>query len=428
MSEAPTYYRATARDYRLSDALEGDHETRTCIVGGGYAGLNSALSMAERDARDTIVLEANTVGHGASGRNGGFVFAGYSLGEGSLLAQLGPEVARRVYARSVAAVGLIRSRLARYRIACDAVDEGVLWTNWFRDSAVLQDRADLLARHYDTRWEFVEKARLEGLIASPRYSAALWERDALHLHPLNYAIGLAETLQTLGVRVHEHSPVTAITREGAGWRVRTARGSVRCQRVVLACGGYLAGLHRAIDRSILPIATYVMATEPLGEQLRACFPGTRAAVYDSRFAFDYYRPLADTRVLWGGRISILDRAPAQVARLLKRDLLRVFPDLADARVDFAWSGLMSYARHQMPQIAELEPGLWCAQGFGGHGLATTAVAGEVLARALVENARDHLDYARYDFTPAWKPFGFLGAQATYWWYEFRDAWKDWREG
>jgi gamma-glutamylputrescine oxidase len=425
---ATTYYRATARPYAPFAPATGNRDARVCIVGGGYAGLNTALSLAERGVRDAVLLEAETIGHGASGRNGGFVFAGYSLGEGSLREQLGTEIARRVYARSVGAVNLIRARIERDAIACDAIDEGVLWANWFRDPAPLRERRELLANSFDTHWDEVAPDELRALVASPRYHGALWERNALHLHPLDYAVGLARSAAARGVHVHEHTRVADIARDGSGFRVSTPDGAIRCETLVLACGGYLAGLSPKIDRSILPIATYVMATEPLGNRLQELFPGTRAAVYDSRFAFDYYRPLADTRVLWGGRISILDRSPAAVATLLKRDLLRVFPQLGDVGVDYAWSGLMSYARHQMPQIATLERNLWCAQGFGGHGLATTAVAGEVLASAIAEDDEAYRDYTRFGFESALKPWGFLGAQATYSWYQFKDWWKAAREG
>jgi gamma-glutamylputrescine oxidase len=210
--------------------------------------------------------------------------------------------------------------------------------------------------------------------------------------------------------------------------VRTDAATIDAEHVVLCCGGYLAGLVPAIDRSILPIATYVMTTEPLGERLaREVFTGTRAAVYDTRFAFDYYRPLPDTRLLWGGRISILDRSPRAVARLLKRDLLRVFPQLADARIEHAWSGLMGYPMHQMPQLHRIERGLWSGQGFGGHGFATTTAAGEVLASAIAEGDRAIDDYAPFGLESVRKPLGFLGAQATYWWLEARDALKDFSE-
>jgi gamma-glutamylputrescine oxidase len=420
-SAAPTYYDATANARAPVVALSGTHKADTVVVGGGYAGLATALGLVERGVGDVVVLESSRIGAGASGRNGGFVFGGWSLGEDALLAQLGRDRARRVYAATLDAIALIRTRIARYRIDCAAVDDGVLWANWFRDDVVLEQRRRLLAEHYGVHWQPVSRERLAQMVASPRYSGALHEARAFHFHPLNYAIGLDHAARGMGVRVHEQTRARRLVADGAGWRIECDGASIRARRVVLACGGYLAGLVPRIDRAILPIATYVMATEPLGERLGEVFPGTRAAVYDTRFAFDYYRPLADTSILWGGRISIRDRAPADVARLLKRDLLKVFPQLDGVRIDHAWSGLMAYARHQMPQIAELQPGLWCTQGFGGHGVATTTAAGEMIAAAIVEGDASWRDLEPYGFPNAWKPLGHLAAQAEYWRLQLADA-------
>ena len=419
-----TYYRATETAHAPHAPLEGPRDARIVVVGAGFAGLATALGLAERGVDGVVLLEAERVAHGASGRNGGFVFGGYSLGEEALLRELGPERARRVYRRTVDAVELVRRRIARHAIECDSVDEGVIWANWFRDDALLREKQALLREHYGVEWEWIPRERLRELLGTTRYDAGLWERDALHVHPLNYAIGVARAAAGQGVAIHEHSRATKLARDGAGWRVETARGVVRAEKVVLACGGYLAGLDARFDRAILPIATYVMATEPLGDRLREIFPGTRAAVYDTRFAFDYYRPLADTRLLWGGRISILERKPAAVARLLRRDLARVFPAFGDVGIDYAWSGLMGYPRAKMPQLREVEPGLWSAQGFGGHGFATTTAGGEVIAAALAEGDRAYEDYARYDLGSTFKPLGTLGAQLEYWRLEFLDALKD----
>lgn len=420
-----TWYEASARPRGPFPALRGRHDARVVIVGGGFAGVATALGLVERGVRDVILLEARTIGYGASGRNGGFVFGGHSLGEDALLARLGPERARRVYRRTVEAVRLIRERITRHAIDCDLVDEGVLWANWFRDPRILARRGDLLARHYGVHWEPVPPARLREMLATTRYHGALLEREAFHVHPLDYVRGAADAARRLGAAIHEHSPARLLARAGRGWRLSTDAATIEAEHVVLCCGGYLAGLVPAVDRAILPIATYVMATEPLGERLaREVFIGTRAAVYDTRFAFDYYRPLPDTRLLWGGRISVLDRSPRAVARLLKRDLLRVFPQLADVRVDHAWSGLMGYPVHQMPQLREIEPGLWSGQGFGGHGFATTTAAGEVLAAAIADGDRAIDDYAPFGLASARKPLGFVAAQATYWWLEAKDAARD----
>jgi gamma-glutamylputrescine oxidase len=425
--DTETWYAASARPFDPLPPLQGAVEARVAIVGGGYAGVCLALGLAERGTRDVVLLERETIGHGASGRNGGFVFGGYSLGEDELLRQLGAERAHRLYGATTDAVELIRRRIQRYAIECDATDAGVIWANWFRDPKVLRDRQQLLAEQYGVEWEWLSREQLHDAIHSERYHDGLFERNALHLHPLDYLHGMVRAAQGQGAHFHEHSGARDIRRDGTVWRVRTAAGEVKAQTVVLACGGYLAHLRRDVDRAVLPIATYVMVTEPLGKRLHACLH-TEAAIYDTRFAFDYYRPLKDTRLLWGGRISILNRSPRAVQKLLMRDLLRVFPQLEGARIDHAWSGLMSYARHQMPQLGTRGDGLWWMQAFGGHGTAPTCAAGELLADAIASEGKGWREFASFDLQSAWRPFGFLAAQAQYWRLEARDRFKAMLEG
>jgi len=418
----PSHYARRAASLRAP--LRGPHEVDVAIVGGGFAGLNTALGLVERGHRGVLLLEAQAIGYGASGRNGGFVFGGYSLGESALLRTLGPVAARALYRRTMDGVAMIRRRSSA--IDCDPRDSGVIWANWFHDPQVLDLRRRLLAESYDVHWQPWDREQLRAAVASERYSAALYEADALHLDPLAYARGLAARIEVGGGRIVEQSPVVALTPDGTGWRLQTPDGQVRARQVVLAGGGYLRGLAPRLESARLPIATYVMVTAPLGSLARELIP-TDAAIYDSRFAFDYYRRLADDRILWGGRISIRDRAPAEVARLLKTDLARVFPVLKDVPVELAWSGLMSYARHEMPQVGQLAPGLWYAQAFGGHGLAPTTVAGEALAAAIAEGDPGWQAFAPFGLTRTFGPLGLLAAQATYWQLQAADAWKDWRE-
>ncbi|HEY1042359.1 MAG TPA: FAD-binding oxidoreductase, partial [Telluria sp.] len=222
-----------------------------------------------------------------------------------------------------------------------------------------------------------------------------------------------------GVRVHENSRVASIIKEGAHWRVKTANGDVRAKDVVICCGGYIEKLYPRLAGAILPIATYVMVTEPLGERLPTAMR-TGAAVYDTRFAFDYYRPLADSRILWGGRISVRDRSPSDVARLLYGDMMKVYPQLAGARVDYAWSGMMSYGRHKMPQLGRLPEGLWYGMGFGGHGVGPTTLAGDVLAAAISGDGVTLDRFAPWGLPSTGGPAGLVAAQLTYWYYELRD--------
>ncbi len=421
------YYVETAGSGDTLPSLSSKVDASVCIVGGGFAGLNTALGLAERGVRDVVLLEADTPAFGASGRNGGFVFGGFSRGESCLLRDLGPARARALYTGTTQSVELIRSRIVRHAIGCDDTQAGILWANWFRDREVLRRRQTLLSDTFGQDWRWVDREDVRLQLRTARYHDALYEPSAFHFHPLKYAKGLTRVAGSQGVSLFAHSPAVSLARIGQGWRVTTPSGSVDAPQVVLACGGYLAGLHRRVDAGVLPIATYVMVTEPLGARMDEAMR-TRAAVYDTRFAFDYYRPLPDSRLLWGGRISILDRSPQAVRRLLYRDMLKVFPQLEGVGIDFAWSGLMSYARHEMPQIGQVEPGLWVAQAFGGHGVAPTTLAGEVVASAIAEGDERWREFGAYGLVSAMKPAGFLGAQLSYWWAEAKDAWKARTEG
>ncbi|HEY0857403.1 MAG TPA: FAD-binding oxidoreductase [Albitalea sp.] len=417
------YYDSSIGTRPQRPALASAIDTQVCIVGAGFAGLATALGLTDRGVTDVVVLDAERVGFGASGRNGGFVFGGYSLDCADLLAQLGPERAKAAYALTREAVQLIRRRVARHAIECELVEGGALLANWFDDEAILRRQQRLMQEHFDVQWRFVPKHELRHWVDSDRYSAALLEPDAFHFHPLKYALGEAAAIESQGGRIFEGSRAVAIEAQGGGMRVKTAGGSVHARHVVIAGGGYLARLVPALERAILPIATYVMTTEPLGEALHALIP-SRAAIYDTRFAFDYYRKLEDTRLLWGGRISVRDRQPDEIARFLKRDMLRVFPSLYNAKIDHAWGGMMSYARHKMPQIGHLPNGLWYGLAFGGHGVAPTTAAGELLAAAIAHGEPLPAAFERYGLPRTWRPAGLAAAQATYAWFQARDWWRE----
>ena len=413
------------------DAWQAPVYAHTVIVGGGFAGINTALGLAERGV-SALVLEQNNVGFGASGRNGGFVFAGYSLGEQALLDELGATLARAWYQRTQAAVNLIRDRINRYAIACDVIDAGVLWANWFDDASILHARQNLLQEHYASNWRVVAKAELGMMLNTTRYSGALFERNALHLNPLRLLRGLADAARAQGAKIVEQIQVESVTPIlnspdiNKRWRVTTSHGSVDCGNVVLACGGYLAGKlaqnQPSLSKAVLPIATYVIATEPLGTGLKDII-NTDAAVYDTRFAFDYYRATPERRIVWGGRIHIRDAAPSQVTKMLRADMVRVYPQLRGVKIEHAWSGLMSYARHEMPQIGQTQPGLWHAQAFGGHGLAPCCVAGETLASAIAEGDLSYLELKRFGLTRTFGTLGLAAAQSKYWWLQSLDWWR-----
>ncbi|ANY88917.1 MULTISPECIES: NAD(P)/FAD-dependent oxidoreductase [Pseudomonas] len=398
----------------------GRTDTRVCILGGGLAGLSTALGLAERGVNDVVVLESQQVGHGASGRNGGFVFGGYSLGNADLLSALGATEARRLYQLTVNAVDLIRTRARQYAIDCDLVDKGVILANWFNDPARLEKPRQLMKQAYGVEWECISAGKLKEMLNTDRYYGGLLERNAFHFHPLKYVCGVARTITDLGARLFEHSPVLGIEKRSGKYVVRTQGGEVHAEEVVFSGGGYARGVYRPIERAVLPIATYVVATKPLGERLKDAI-ACESAVYDTRFAFDYYRPLQDTRILWGGRISILDRGPEAIAKLLKADLVTVYPQLEDVEIEYSWGGLMSYGRHQMAQIGQDDNGIWHAVGFGGHGMAPTTVAGEVLADAIARRLPVPEGFGQFGLTRTFGLAGLMAAQATYTTYQAIDA-------
>ena len=254
---------------------------------------------------------------------------------------------------------------------------------------------------------------------SERYFDGLFNAHGFQFHPLNYCLGVAAAAEAKGACVFESSAVTGLDLDAAVKTVRTAAGSVRAAAVVIACGGYIAGLHRRLARAVVPVATYVVATEPLGERLESAIR-VPYAIHDTRFALDYYRRLADTRILWGGRIG-LGREPRRLAELMLGDLVHVYPQLRGVRVETAWSGLMSYAAHKMPQIGEVSPGVWYAMGFGGHGMNTTTMAGEAVAAAIAEGDDRIRLFAPFGLAPTFGPLGAAAAQVSYWYYRARDA-------
>lgn len=415
-----SFYEATVTRPSAYVPLDGRRSVNVCIIGGGLAGLSTALGLAERGVTDVTVLEAQQVGFGASGRNGGFVFGGYSLDCADLLKALGPVRARELYTLTTDAVDLMRQRIQRYAIDCDATDAGVILANWFDEPARLEAQRRLMRDSFGVDWQPVPPSQLASQLKTDRYYGGLFERNAFHFHPLKYVLGVAAAAARAGVRIHEQSPVVRLQRDGAGFVVHTPHGALDAQHVVMAGGGYARKVYAKVERAVLPIATYVMATEPLGARLSDAID-TRAAVYDTRFAFDYYRPLPDTRILWGGRISVRDRAPDTIARLLRRDLLKVYPQLRDVRIEHAWGGLMSYARHKMPQIGRSVDGVWYAVGFGGHGMAPTTVSGELLAAAIAGERPVPDAFATFGLTPAFGALGLAAAQLTYTAMQTRDA-------
>ncbi len=421
VSYIDSYYTRTAKAGVARPPLDGVIEAEVCVVGGGLAGLSTALGLAERGV-SVVLLEANRVGWGASGRNGGFVSGGFSQSLHSLVARLGRDHAQRLLGLSWDAVTLIRRRIEAYAIDCGPIVDGIIRASWFDDSDSLKRERDYRAEITGVEEEFWPREKLGELLISERYYDGLFNPRGFQFHPLNYSLGMAAAAMSKGVRIFEGARVTRHDLMGATKIVRTDQGEVRAGTVVMTCGGYMAGLHRKLSAAIVPVATYVAVTEPLGDRLRTAIRAPYA-VHDTRFALDYYRPLSDSRILWGGRISVRRSDPPDLAGLMRGDLLKVYPQLEGVEMETAWGGLMSYATHSMPQIGEVTPGVWHAMGFGGHGMNTTTMAGELINGAIAENDDSYRLFAPFGQTPTGGPIGVAAAQLTYWYYGLCDALK-----
>lgn len=414
-----SYYSRTRTAPRDRPALDGRVEAETCVIGGGLAGIATALGLAER-GRSVVLLEANRLGWGASGRNGGFLSAGYALGARDLEVRVGLESAQELYRMSQHAVDLVRRRVEKYTIDCGDAPAGVVRNSWLDDPDRVKAGIGYMNQRYGAELEYWPRERVRETYLSPRYHDAVFNPKAHQLHALNYANGAAIAAEGLGAVIHEQSPVTAIEAQGDRQRAITPAGEVIADNIVFCCSGHIGWLNQRLSWATLPIGTYVLLTEPLGDRLETAIRAPYAAA-DNRRIENYYRPLPDTRILWGGGMSI-SRRPANLEARMLEDLFSVYPQLRGIKAETAWAGTMGYARHRMPQIGRLRPGIWYNQGFGGHGLNTTTLGGELIARAIAEDDRAYQAFAPFGLDFAGGPVGLIAAQLVYWSWKLRDAW------
>lgn len=379
------YYRISTPTRTARPALDGEQRVDVCVVGGGIAGCSTALQLAERGYR-VALLEAQQIGYGASGRSGGQVLAGYACGQELLAEQLGISIARQLWEISLEGVALVRHLIAAHHIDCDlrAGHLEVALKPRQRDQLRAQQR-DLEKNYGYYSLTFLEQPELRRELATERYCAGLYDANGAHLHPLTYTLGLAAAAERAGAKVFEHSPVTAI-KEGQSVQVRTAHGRIHADFAVLCCNAYVGQLEPQLDRRIMPVTTYLAATEPLGESLAAQLITHDIAVSDVNFILDYFRRSADHRLLFGGRVSYSGRDRGDTAATLRRRMLNVFPQLKNTRIEYAWSGKIDITLNRAPDFGRLSPRVAYLQGFSGHGIALASIAGKLAAEAIAGQA------------------------------------------
>jgi len=379
-SHITSYYAASANPAPTHAPLEGRVEADACVIGGGIAGCSTALHLARRGYR-VVLLEANRIGWGASGRSGGQVLAGFASGQEKLVRQVGFDAARRMWDISVEALDLVRTLVADHSIDCDLHWGAMYAAVKARQREELLNHMDEVQRLYGYEsLRFLERQDVEQLLATHRYCAALLDSRSGHFHPLNYTLGLAAAARSLGVVFHEDSKVTQI-QPGAITNVVTERGQVDARIVVLCCNAYIGKLSSHLRARIMPVGTYIIATEPLGEARIAELVRENIAVSDTNFVLDYFRRSADHRLLFGGRVSYSGLNSFRTADATRARMIRVFPQLTDVKIDFAWGGYVDITMSRAPDFGRLAPNVYYLQGFSGHGLALATMAGKLLAEA-----------------------------------------------
>ena len=364
--------------------VTGTKTTDILIVGAGITGCSAALHLAQR-GYSVAVIEAETVGFGASGRSGGQVIAGYNRDLAEITRLVGREDAHALWDLSQEAMGLTRSLIATHGIDCDETAGQLLVAlkpRHLRDLESLHAEWSRLGRDGLELWDH---ATTRQRIASPAYIGGLYDPHGGHLHPLNYTLGLAAAAENAGAVIYEHTPML-------GWEpgdpatVHTPQGPIRARFVILAGNAYLWQRERRLGRRIMPVGTYLLATEPLGAERAEALIAGNAAVSDMNFVLNYFRRSAEDRLLFGGRVSYSRLDPANVAAAMRRSMLKVFPQLGDVAVSHAWGGYVAITVNRLPDFGRLAPNVFYAQGFSGHGLALTGLAGKLMAEAVAGQA------------------------------------------
>ncbi|MEP9398945.1 FAD-binding oxidoreductase [Mesorhizobium sp. KR2-14] len=423
MTYPDTYYKRTMSDPRQRAALAGLEECDTVIVGGGLAGLTTALQLA-RAGQAVTVLEAESVGFGASGRNGGFVGPGYATGTEQIARIAGEDAARRLHLMSLEGVDFVRETIRALSIDEAKPQTGLMSVLRHDDGASLKAYVEQTRRAYGNELEFLDRDQVRSVLKSDRYFQAVRDGRSFHMHPLNYLRGVAREIERLGGRIFEASPAKAIDLQGAQKRVTTPGGEVRARNVVFTTGGYTGSLHGRLKRSFLPIATYVMVSEEAPDLIASAI-ATTDAIGDNRRAGDYYRVVdGGRRLLWGGRITTRAASTQALVRELRAEMVGTYPQLAGLKTELAWSGLMSYARHLMPQIGRMSPGVWYCTAFGGHGLNTTAIGGKVVAEGILGETDRYRLFEPFGLVWAGGLAGLAVAQLTYWKLQAQDWWRE----
>lgn len=402
-----SYYEASVARPVVSQPLSDRVSADICVVGGGYAGLSAALELAQRGYR-VALLEARQIGWGASGRNGGQVLVGFGFtGQDAIEVQLSPDEARCAWDISVAGLHLLHDNIAQHRIECDYVPGHLSLALNLRKSHALERWVAQLAQRYDYPLQFISHDEIGDWIASEHFHSGAFDAQSGHLHPLKYCLGLAAAAQQAGVHIYENSVAIDIA-PGAVPTVKTTHGEIACRYVVLAGNVYLTEFSKniaiALSSRIMPVGTYVIATEPLVQAQADTLIRNRYAAFDTNLVLDYFRVTADNRLLFGGGESYTTATPLNLKEKMRQRMVRVFPQLDALQVPYVWGGFVDITMNQAPDFGRIGTNIYYVQGFSGHGLALAGMAGKLVAEAVAGDAE------RFDLLARLKHRNFPGGE------------------
>lgn len=399
---ADSYYAATANPAPERPRLQESKTTDVCVVGAGFSGVATALSLAEKGYR-VIILEAARVGWGASGRNGGQIVNGYSRDLDEVEKNYGQAAARSLGDMTPEGGDIIRERVQRYDIDCDLRDGNVYAAFNQKQFEGLKTRVELWEKAGHTNVELLDSDSIKHHANTKLYIGGLLDRKGGHLHPLNLVLGEAAAAESLGTTIHESSPVTNIE-YGARPTVHTADGQVQADYVVVCGNAYLDDAVPELRKRVMPVSTQVMATEPLGEEIARRLMPADTCIEDCNYLLDYYRMSGDHRLLFGGGSVYGGTTPDNIVKKLHPHLKRTFPEIADARIDYAWSGNFALTLTRIPHMGQLDDQVYFTHGYSGHGVTTTHLAGRLVAEA-IDGQRE-----RFDAFAALKNYPFPGGR------------------
>lgn len=410
-STAAGWYEATRVERPERVRLTFDLDVDVCVIGGGLAGLTAAREVAQR-GWSVAVLEGGRVAQAASGRNTGFVLPGFSESIGDMIERIGLDHTKELWALSEQGLAYVRRTIEE--AAMPGVDPTPGWLHVYQTDHANEIRAYVERLRWigaDAEMWTTEQVRAQ--LVNPRYFNAVHFRNAFHIHPLNYALGLAALAEKAGARIFEETPALSIDPAGVRKRIVTPNGRLRASHVVLAGNVQLGALMPEIGATLLPVTTFVMVTEPLGDKLHELVR-YRGAISDTNRADNHYRIVGENRLQWSGRMRAWQADPRRIGKGLVADIRRNYPELGTVEVAHLWSGTLGRTVHRMPQIGEISPGVWLASGFGGHGLNTTAMGGELVARGIVESDQTWRLFAPYELVWAGGKVARALAQGLYW--------------